>query len=146
MKKFALIPTPQWEDLKKYKNLTGLDKDILAIIERKDLDENGRIGLYRELLLPNEQIGMGNGDDSTVKEFGDISIKEGVEDLPSLDITEVKESDHNIKEHQDPQVITELKDPQTIDHLEVESELKDPTPPPPGIRESHWRENWISFK
>jgi hypothetical protein len=146
MKKFALIPTPQWEDLKKYKNLTGLDKDILAIIERKDLDENGRIGLYRELLLPNEQIGMGNGDDSTVKEFGDTSIKEGVEDLPSLDITEVKESDHNIKEHQDEQVITELKDPQTIDHLEVESELKDPTPPPPGIRESHWRENWISFK
>jgi hypothetical protein len=50
MKKFALLPFKQWQEVEKLQHLDGLDRELLVILKRQDIDSVEKLQLYKEKL------------------------------------------------------------------------------------------------
>ena len=68
MKKFVLLPFKQWQEWEKLQHLDELDRELLAIIKRTDLEVVEKLEAYKNLIQPSSDIQVGTGLDKFTQE------------------------------------------------------------------------------
>jgi hypothetical protein len=61
MKKFVLTPFKQWQEVEKLQHLDKLDRELLVIIKKTDIDSAEKLQLYKEILEPLISLQVGAG-------------------------------------------------------------------------------------
>jgi hypothetical protein len=146
MKKFVLVPYKQWESFSPPSKPSGLDRSIYNTVKRTDLSKEQQIEKYSALLAPENQIGGGVSGASIEieKPTRPNPISEPVE---STDRDNITQQTSSLPESTPPDTPTTIEVPPVLGPIAEQVDRSTPhnTPPPPGLRESNWRDNWIKY-